>query len=564
MRVGLLLVGVVGTMVLAAGCGTGPATAPPVSAPASGAREEVKAAYFKTPEECQPGKEHWREPGPPVRGGTIVRSGGELPNLNIVDAARGGDPGPQVYQTLVTTRGCYYGDTVMVPLLAQSWQIAPDGLTFTIKLRDGVKWHNIPPVNGRAFTSADVAYSIDYHSDPRSISPARATWQGVTHEEPDASTVVLRLPRRDADFVQKLGQFRNVMLPREVAEQEAGLARMAIGTGPFMFDPSQWKGNNEHTTVRNPDYYETGIDGKPLPYMDAVRNIYFADYIPEVAAFRSGQLDRTGTFGLLQAEAEQYWKEHPNAPKRPELQLSAYSLWFNLEKAPWNDVRVRRAVSMALDRDDLIASNSGGAVYGGFVPSSMLDYTWPDEKKRERFRSDPEGAKRLLAEAGYGGGIANVSLITGGQYQQDAEVVQHQLEAVGINAQVIIEGRSWGPIFNQRKIADLGWGGFPGGAMLSDMVQGLVETNNPGNLIHFSDPEVDRLARLQAGEYDDARRKELVNQLQDRLYDQMPYVPAITRVYNHFYSCRVHNIPWTKNTDGHIGLRYYWLDDRGC
>lgn len=550
-------------MLLPAGCG-GQGAGPAPHEAASGGAEEVKAAYRKSPEQCLEGKEHWRAAGAPKRGGSLVRSGGELPTLDITrPAPRGGDPGPHVYQTLFTTRGCWYGDTTMVPLLAQSWQIAPDGVTVTVKLRDGVKWHNLPPVNGRAFTSADVGFSIGHHNDARHQSAARAFWQGVTHQQPDASTVVMKLPEPDADFIQKLGQFRNAILPREVRDQDGDYTRTAVGTGPFVFQPSSWKPDIGHTVTRNPAYYEMGADGNPLPYLDEVRNIRFAEYTAEVAAFRSGQLDRTGTFGLLKAEADEYRRIKPNEPRREELQLSAYGVWINTRKPPWNDVRVRRAISLAIDRDDLVASNRGGAVLGGFVPSTMLEYSWSEEKKREKFRSDRERAKALLAEAGIPAGFSTV-LITGGQYQEDAEVVQHHLTAVGINATLEIEGRSWGPIYNGDKVTDLGWGGYPGGAMLNDLIKGAVESGNPQNRLGFSDPDVDRLARAQAGEYDETKRIRFVDQLQERLHDQMPYIPVITRVYYHFYSCRTQNVPWTKNTDGHMGLRYYWIDQSGC
>lgn len=543
-------------------CAPQPA-ATPTNDPISDDKAVVKEAYRKTAEDCVPGNDHWRETSAPKRGGAFTRSGSPVANLDLMRGSTN-EPGPHVYQALLSTRGCYYGDGVMNPLLATGWEIAPDGLTITLKLRDDVKWHNLPPVNGRPFAAADVASSIDYHLNAQNASQARAFWLGVTHQEPDARTVVLRLSEPNADFVEDLGHFQNVMLPREVKDLEGSYARTAIGTGPYIHDAASWKPENELTLNRNPAYYERGLDGSPLPYIDRVRSVYFADYIAEVAAFRSGQLDRTGSFGLLRAEADEYRKLYPNALKREELQLAAYSIWFNLDKAPWNDVRVRRAISLAIDREELIASNRGSAVYGGFVPSSRVEYSWPEEKKRERFKSDKEQARKLLGEAGYQPGSITTTIMTGGQYQEDAEVVQYLLSAVGINAQVTIQGRTWSPIWTQRKYPDLGWGGAPGAHILNDLVKSILETGNPKNTIRFSDAEVDRLAKAQAAEYDVEKRVALVDRLQDRLVETMPYVPGISRVYHHFYNCRVKNVAWTKNGEGHIGLKTYWLDQAGC
>ncbi|HEV7661887.1 MAG TPA: ABC transporter substrate-binding protein, partial [Chloroflexota bacterium] len=261
--------------------GPAPTPAPAAAQPKVEPTAVAASVSAATPaSQCDPGKEQWRSTDPPKRGGTIVRPS----SIDFFDPTRptgAGDPAPQVYQGLFETRGCRYGDTVMVPVLAKSYEISPDGLTYTIKLRDNVKWHNKPPVNGRPFTSADVAWSIEFH---KAGSVVRSFWEGVTHDEPDPYTVILHLKQPDADFLQKLGHYQNFMLAHEVKEQDGDFGKTAIGTGPFMLQ--DWKQGQESMAVRNPDYYEMGTDGKPLPYVDAVRTVNFSDYNAEVAAFR--------------------------------------------------------------------------------------------------------------------------------------------------------------------------------------------------------------------------------------------------------------------------------------
>jgi len=412
----------------------------------------AKPATSAGASQCEPGKEFWRTAGSPKRGGIITRSGG-LDSIDPTRAVGWGDAGTQVYNTLVETRGCRYGDPVMAPSLAKSWEISTDGLAYTLHLQPNAKWHNLPPVNGRPFTSADVAWSIEHH---KSGTVARSLWDGVSHTEPDAQTVVLKLEQPDADFLGKLGHYQNVMLAHEVKEQHGDFSQVVVGTGAFMM--KEYKPNQEIITERNPDYWEMGEDGKPLPYVDGVRSLLFQDYNAEVAAFRGAQIDFTGTFGMLKLEADQTKAMNPSLNMTTELQFTHAAVWFRLDKAPWNDPRVRKAVLMGLDREDFIASNRGGAVEAGYVPVAYPEFAWDETKLKDKFKFDREKAKALLQEAGIAPGSLNVSLKTSSQYAEDAEVAQQHLAQIGIQTKVVVEGRNFTTILNGGNFDDLAWG----------------------------------------------------------------------------------------------------------
>jgi peptide/nickel transport system substrate-binding protein len=554
----MVMVGCTAAATLLAACSAG---APSAAKPQAKAEPTAQAGSVKAAtqaDQCEPGKEHWRSPGPPKRGGTLIRPA----SIEFFDPTRptgSGEPAPQVYETLFGTRACRYGDTTMVPVLAKSYEVSPDGLTYTIKLRDNVKWHNKPPVNGRPFTSADVAWSIEFH---KAGSVVRSFWEGVTHEEPDPQTIILRLKQPDADFVQKLGHYQNVMLAHEVKEQDGDFGKTAIGTGPFMLQ--DWKQGQEAVTVRNPDYYEMGDDGKPLPYADGLRSVNFNDYNAEVAAFRAGTLDYTGTFGMLKLEADAMHQASPNLRMTTEVQFTHADVWFRLDKKPWDDVRVRKAISLAVDREDLIASNRGGAIYAGYIPPAMEDYTWSDAKIRDKFKTDREAAKKLLAEAGIAPGSLNVTMKTSSQYAEDAEVVQQHLAAIGINAQVVVQGRNFSTILQARDYEDLAWGVVGGQPLLNYWVGDFIRTGASLNVIKFSDSQVDQLVDAQAREQDPAKRKEITDKLQDRLYDVIPYVPTVSRTYFHFTSCRIKNSSLAKPNHTHVSLKTAWIDPTGC
>lgn len=231
---------------------------------------------------CEPGKEHWRTAGTPIRGGAFVYVGGNtgLGTEHLDTTAPGGGHNAlQVYEHLVDTRACYYEDTVMVPNLAKSWQVSADGLTWTLKLDERVKWQNLPPVNGRALTSADVGWMIDHQKKEGQL---KSTWAPITHEEPDAQTIILKLKDPDPDFLGNvLGERLNVMMPREIKEQYNDFKTVAVGTGPYIM--KQFIPNQIRLEERNPNYREMGVDGKPLPYIDRIEFPVLADLAAEIA-----------------------------------------------------------------------------------------------------------------------------------------------------------------------------------------------------------------------------------------------------------------------------------------
>ncbi|MFN0070265.1 MAG: ABC transporter substrate-binding protein, partial [Chloroflexota bacterium] len=382
------------------------------------------------------------------------------------------------------------------------------------------------------------------------------------HEEPDAQTVVLRLQQPDADFLGKLGHYQNVMLAREVKEQHGDFSQVAVGTGAFMM--KEFKPNQEIITERNPDYWEMGDDGKPLPYVDGVRSLLFQDYNAEVAAFRGAQLDFTGTFGMLKLEADGMKASNPNLKMTTELQFTHAAVWFRLDKAPWNDPRVRQAVQLTLDREDFIASNRGGAVDAGFVPVAYPEFAWDETKLRDKFKLDREKAKALLQQAGVTPGSINVTLKTSSQYAEDAEVAQQHLAQIGIQTKVVVEGRNFTTILNGANFDDLAWGVVGGQPLLNFWVGDFLRTGNSLNAIKYSDPDIDRLAAAQSRELDPVKRKVITDQIQDRLFDQVPYAPTVSRIYYHFTQCRIKNAPLTKPNHNHAGMKWAWIDPAGC
>lgn len=508
---------------------------------------------------CDEGKEYWRGQSAPKRGGTW-RWDNQTVHLDVSAPDgrwwyHGG-----AYEYLVKPRACYYNDMAMVPDLATSWEVSPDGLIWTLKLRDNVKWHNLPPVNGRAFSSADVAWTIEHHKAGAGL---RTFWEPVSYQTPDATTVVLRLKEPNADFLNLLATEQNVMLPREVKEQRGDFKNTMVGTGPFQL--KDYKPTTHVIWERNPNYYVMGSDGKPLPYMDEINQASLADEAARVAAFRAGQIDRNTNGGFFKLDADPI-KQNKALKVRSYDNPAAnmYAVWMRAGEAPWNDVRVRKAVSLAIDRDDIIAALAGGGVQQGFLPSAVGgDYAWPPEKIKAAFKPDPVQAKKLLAEAGHGAGIGPFAIKTAGNYGQMVEVIQKQLEAVGIKVTLeIAPGSAVTPVLARRDF-ELGYGPWSGGRLPSFWLGEIFQAGSPRNITGYSDPRLDQLAAAQMRELDPSKRKVLLDQIQDYLVETMPIVPTITRVYYHFETCRVQNMRPQHNSAHAWGVVESWIDENG-
>lgn len=511
---------------------------------------------------CEPGKEHWRDAGPPKRGGTLNRGATPFGHLDVSQPTASSPltaGAPQSNQGLVQVRGCSYEDLTMVPSLAKSWEASPDGRAWTFRLEERAKWHSKPPVNGRPFTAHDVVWTIDHQ---RKGGVLRPYYVDVTAEARDNNTVVFRTKEPDSDFVMKMGDFNNVMLAKEIQEQHGDFKTVAVGTGPWVLkDFKQAEG--EITSVPNPDYYVMGADGKALPYLEMVRTIAFADDASHLAALRTGQIDIGRFNGIEKTDADILKQASPQTRIYEQIVFTHINLWFDVNRKPFDDVRVRRAFSLAVDADDLIGRYQGAATPAGFMPPFLKDWAWPEAKVREKFKPDVEAGKRLLAEAGYNPADLNFVISTAQIFHQDAEVVQAHLKKLGVNTTIRVDAPNFQPIFQQSQF-ELAVGSRGGVFFPGYWAGEMVHSHTAPKHLQVKDPEVDRLAQAVLGEVDQAKRKEAVDRVQDRLFETMYYRPIVSRYYFHAVACRVKNNRLIVPTYNPINVTEAWLDPTGC
>ncbi|MEK7216513.1 MAG: ABC transporter substrate-binding protein [Chloroflexota bacterium] len=363
--------------------------------------------------------------------------------------------------------------------------------------------------------------------------------------------------------MKKQGIFEPKALQNLLSEHKDFKA-VAVGTGAFML--KDFKGVQETTLEANPNYWEKGADGKALPYIDGVRSLVFPDQVGVIAALRTGQIDHTGAFGLTKRDADQMRQSNPGLRYYPQFVLSFQGLWFNLKKKPFDNQKVRQAVSLALNREDVFASLGGpdAAIYASFVPPFLTDFAWPQDKAKQKYRQDLDAAKKLMAESGVApGDLTGLTMRTAGQYQQEAEAVQKQLQAIGIQPKMEIDSVTFSAIL-QKGDFDLGWGAYSGGPFANFWVGDFIRSDSNQNFIKLNDSRVDQLAIAQGKELDLAKRKQIIDQLHDRLYESMPYAPMATNFYHHFMACKVKNAMLANPTYNTPIALQAWIDPTGC
>lgn len=365
------------------------------------------------------------------------------------------------------------------PRLAESWEISPDLLSVTIKIREGIHWHNKPPVNGREFTAYDVKYLFDRHwgtgsgfdqPDDRYGSVFSIFPSSVESVEcPDKYTVVFTWTDPDMSRLMLIigggAKHASAMYPREILDTygPTGLEdwRNMIGTGAFMVE--DYVIESSLILEKNPDYWgeDELLPGNKLPYVDKLQFIIIADRSVNIAAFRVGKMDFGALLFLTPEEIEQLQSTNPDVYYTYYPMESNTCIYPKLEIEPYNDVRVRKALQMAIDIDQY------NEVYPGrriericrpIMPPLGPDYWKPfeefPEEIQENYRYDPERAKQLLADAGYPNGFKTVVAAWPGDVV--TQIVQSQWEKIGVELEIrTVEGVAMGPMTWGRTYSDM-------------------------------------------------------------------------------------------------------------
>ena len=487
----------------------------------------------------------WAQGPTPKRGGTLNLRLWDPPHFDphLTISYKTHIPHTFTHSRLVKHRagpGVVPGTFAMEGDLAESWS-QPTENTYVFKLRKGVKWHNKPPVNGRELTAEDVVYSVNRFRTVTGNANAYMLKAVEKVEALDKHTVRFTLKEPYAWFLDVLANPMAVLIvAKECVDKYQDLKKpeAVVGTGPWMLD--SYRPNVGMTLVRNPAYFMPG-----LPYIDKVEIFVDEDNASRMAAFLGGKYDLGWEFPGQINRTDWVQLAGPLKQRRPNLQTKEFPanvmthLYFRNDKAPFSDVRVRRALSLAIDRKGIVdATAEGVGVQNPAVPAALRDWSVPQDQLGDGaqwFKYDPAQAKRLLAEAGHPKGFpVTIDFTTYGStvLVDAAQLVLKYLKEVGIEAK--LNTKEYGAYISSTfygKYDSMALGPQTPFLEPDNFLYGQYYPGETKNHGHINDPVLADMLVKQRRTLDPNKRRDVVFDIQRHIARQQYYVQLWSGVY---------------------------------
>ena len=452
--------------------------------------------------------------------------------------------GKMFYESLLSvdfTNEEWRSPYTMIPWLAESWEQADD-VTYVMNLQQGVKFHN-----GATFTADDVAFTYDRAT---AEDANNNNWKSKidAFEVVDGQTIRLVAPTPDAEFLEAVNSYigQLAIMPRSAEDAGVDFSVEAVGTGPFKV--KDWLADSATTVVRHDDYWGGGIPGgtKDRPYLDGLR-IAPGDDTTQSAAFIAGELDILSRNDRIQAK--------PILDAVPEAKTSGwptdfiYGVGFNQHVKPFDDLRVRQAVHLAISREDVdAAANFGDGKISGPMTIERAGYTLTHDELlalpgyRPAKDEDRAEALKLFAAAGVGDGFKadlafNTRLAVAPVY---GEAVQPQLkEELGLDLKLApLDTAAYGQAASAIPADIDGMYVLTSGGNVArpgTVVARYHSTSTNAKPFGWNEPTVDALVDAARIEFDPEARAEIFQQLEQALIDTVIWAsisaPSLIRMW---------------------------------
>ncbi|WP_417809430.1 ABC transporter substrate-binding protein [Thioclava sp.] len=430
------------------------------------------------------------------------------------------------------------GTTELRPGLAESYEVSDDGMTFTFHLRAGVKFHN-----GREMTAEDVKYSLDRVTNPVTQSPGAGFFASIMGydamadgsaselsgvEVVDPATVKITLNRRDATFLHVMALNFASIVPKEAVEEwGTDFGKHPVGTGAYKL--ADWTIGQQLVFAKNTEYWRAGV-----PYLDQITFEVGQEPIVALLRLQKGEVDVPGD-GIPPAKFEEVMSNPAEKARVVEGgQLQTGYITLNVKTPPFDNLKVREAVNMAINKQRITQMINGRAIPANQpLPPSMPGYI--NDYKGYAF--DTDAAKALLADAGFADGFSTeLYVMNTDPNPRIAQAIQQDLKAIGISADIkslaqanVIEAGGAGK-------APMIWSGgmawiadFPDPSNFYGPILGCAGAGEGGwNWSKFCDPEIDAEA-TKADSYTDPADPERLQMWSDvyaKVMEQAPWVPV--------------------------------------
>jgi peptide/nickel transport system substrate-binding protein len=518
---------------------------------------------------CGPPSLWGEEVGPPRRGGILHVRGWDPvhfdPHLTI--SFKTHTTLSFVYSKLVRHRvgaDVQPGTFIVEPDLAERWE-APDDTTYVFHLRQGVRWHHKPPVNGRELVAEDVKLTYDRFLTEKGNANRYMLDSVDRVEVVDRYTVKFLLKEPYVWLVNALAYpWSTWIIAPEVVEQYGDLKKpeTAIGTGPFLLE--RYEPNVKTIFKRNPDYYRDG-----QPYVEGVEWLVLDDESTGLAMYRTGQIDcGPGPFwSVRQQDLEALKKTHPKLIYQDFLSNVTGAIFMRTDQPPCNDVRVRRAISQAIDRQGLVEAVWGRGEPTPAVARGLVEWSLPVDRLGEGakyYRYDPQEARRLLAEAGFPQGFKTQLTVSNGYGRDlldDAQLIQQHLKDVGIETELKIqEYGAYVATTAQGKFEGLVRGPFGIAWEPDSPLYRAYASDSSWNIGHVNDAKITAMLKEQRRTKDLEARKQLIFAIQRYAAEQQYYVYTNSIMLTGSWQ------PYVKNFTPNLSFDYggraaaLWLD----
>ena len=456
------------------------------------------------------------------------------------------------------------GTFTVEPDLAERWE-ALDDTTYVFHLRQGVKWHNKPPLNGRELVAEDVKFTYDRFMT-ESGNPNRYMLDPVDRVEVvDRYTVKFILKEPYVWLVSALAYPWSMwIIAPEVVQQFGDLKKpeTAIGTGPFLLE--HYEPNVKTVFKRNPEYFRTG-----QPYVDGVEWLVLEDESTGLAMYRTGQIDcgPAPWWSVRQQDLEALKKTQPNLMYQDFVSNVTNAIFMRTDQPPFNDVRVRRAISHAIDRQGLIEAVWVRGEPTPAVARGLIEWSLPIDQLgagAKYYQYDPKEARRLLAAAGYPNGFKTQLTVSPGYGRDlvdDAQLVQQYLKDVGIEAEMKIqEYGAYVATTAQGKFEGLVRGPYGIAWEPDSPLYRSHASDSSWNTGHVNDATITAMLKEQRRTKDLEARKKLIYDIQRYAAEQQYYVYLHSSMFTGSWQ------PYVKNYAPNLSFDYggraaaLWLD----